>query len=73
MKLLKDEHVCVRCDGAGLVPDLDCEFGVELCPRCNGHGVVLFVNGKASKYIPGSQTHEIQNYERNWKLEHLHR
>ena len=51
MKLLKDEVVCTTCKGDGLVSgDMVYFWEAELCQTCNGHGVVLVINGKVLRY-----------------------
>lgn len=42
MRLKKDEQVCIRCDGTGMLPDGAEAWRVKLCDGCNGHGVVVY-------------------------------
>ncbi len=53
------EIICLRCDGAGLlriapdrifVTELAARYKVEVCPGCNGRGVVLVDGPRVIKY-----------------------
>jgi DnaJ-class molecular chaperone len=46
------EISCLRCEGAGTLPDKGAPFGVKLCDSCNGHGVVVEHFHYISKYDP---------------------
>ena len=40
------EHVCLTCDGAGLMPypENNQSWQVSICKGCNGHGVIVYNN-----------------------------
>lgn len=54
VKLFNDnERECIVCDGAGLMGGFI--YHPSLCPGCNGHGVVLFINNRVVKYGVGTR------------------